>query len=140
MKKMTGVRAILLLSCMAIVFSLASCNTPMDKLRNDQTAQEQKYTIWLDTSTPDVFQKVFRFVLKDGYFWPHEFDAAEWGRLSKNLGDTGKYTWIKELITAWLRDQGLDEKQAAEQLAWFTTIEHGCIAARHKDTVYYLIK
>ena len=140
MKKMTVVGAILLLSCMAIVFSLASCNTPMDKLRNDQAAQEQKYTIWLDTSTPDEFQKAFQFVLKDGYFWKHEFDTETWNRLSQKLTDTGKYTWTKERITAWLRDQGLNEKQAAEQLAWFTTIEHGCIAVRYKDTVDFLLK
>lgn len=133
MKKMTGVGAVLLLSCMAIVFSLASCNTPMDK-------QEIRYTVWRDQSTPDVYQEKFQHTLADGYFSWIEFDIATWNKLSQKLTDTGKFMWTKAQITEWLRDQGLDEEQAAERLTWLTTIEHGCIASRHKDTVYYLFK
>lgn len=138
MKKMTGVRAILLLSCMAIVFSLASCDTPMDK-------QEIRYTVWRGHLPYKEFEKVFRGtliqgILEDKHFMWYEFDAAQWGRLSKNLSDTGKYMWTKDQIKKWLLDEGLSEEQAAKVLTWLTTVEHGYIASRYGDTVELLFK
>lgn len=140
MRKITVVGAILLLSCMAIICSLASCNNPVDNLANKQSEQEQRYTVWNRYSTPDEFQKVFNTALNDGYFLTYEFDAAEWSKLSKTLTDNGKFMWTKAQITSWLLSQGLDQEQAAKALKVLTTIEHGCIASRHKDTVYYLLK
>lgn len=132
MKKMTGVRAILLLSCMAIVFSLASCNT-MDK-------QETRYTIWSIGLTYTDFEKVFQDTLDDKHFMWYEFDAAQWSSWSKVLTNTGKYMWTKDQIKKWLLNVGLSEKQAAERLTWFTTVEHGYIASRYGDRVDLLFK
>ena len=76
MKKMTGVRAILLLSCMAIVFSLASCDTPMDK-------QEIRYTVWRGRLPYKEFEKVFQGTLIPGI--PHYNDCNTLSRQSSRL-------------------------------------------------------
>ena len=133
MKKMTVVGAILLLSCMAIVFSLASCNTPMDK-------QETRYTVWRGRLPYKDFEKVFQDTLDDDEFIRYEFDADALGNLSKKLSDTEKFMWTKGQIKKWLLDERLGEEQAAKVLTGFTTIEHGCIASRDGDTVNLLFK
>ena len=69
------------------------------------------------------------------------FNISEsgWAQLSSSLGSTGKHTWDKAQIKEWFIGRGFGEAEATQETAWLTTSDHGMIASRTGNTVYYIL-
>ena len=138
MRKITLLKPFLLFSLLAVLLTLAACNTSVSN--NSPALEPKKYAIWLDQSSYTEFKKIFKTSLKDGFYMWQEFDVAQWDILSKSLTDKGKYMWTESNIRDWLKKEGLSDDQATQQVEWLTTHDHGFIAIRDDDTVDYLFK
>ena len=101
---------------------------------------EESYTIWTDMGTYSEFQSAFDTTLNDGMYVRLEFTSSQWSQIKSSLTSDGKHSWGKSKIKDWLIGRGFGDYEAKQESSWLTTIEHGFIASRTGNTVYYILK
>ena len=111
-----------------ICLSFASCQMNVDA-----------YTVWTDVSNYSEFQSNFGD-LDNGMYTRFNISSSGWAQLSSSLGSNGKHTWDKAQIKEWFIGRGFGESEAIQETAWLTTSDHGMIASRTGNTVYYILK
>ena len=102
-------------------------------------SSEPTYTVWTDVSNYTEFQTNFGN-LDDGMYTRFNISASGWSQLSSSLGSTGKHKWDKEQIKDWFIGRGFGESESTRETAWLTSSDHGMIATRTGNTVYYILK
>ena len=69
-----------------------------------------------------------------------EFTSAQWEQIESYATSEGQHYWSKDKIKDWLIGRGVGDYEATKESSWLTTIDHGYIASRTGNTVYYIIK
>jgi len=110
----------------AIIIAFVGCKTNVD----------ETYTVWTDFSS----YTDFKTTLSDGYYIRLEFTNDQWNQFSSSLTSEGRHYWTKDQIKDWLIGRGFGNSESTQEVAWLTTIDHGFIATRTGNTVYYLLK
>lgn len=98
------------------------------------------YTVWTDTGTYTEFTTAFGSTLDDGMYIRLEFTNEMWNQIKTTLTNDGKHQWSKDKIKDWLLGRGFGEYEATKESSWLTTTDHGFIATRTGNTVYYILK
>ena len=129
-------KGFVLLVAVALCFAAISCSNPS----SSSTPSEETYTVWTDLSTYSDFQTVFKTTLNDGMYLRLEFTASQWNQMSGTLTSEGRHSWTKSQIKDWLLGRGFGDSESTKESAWFATIDHGFIASRTGNTVYYILK
>ncbi len=112
---------------LAMFFSLQSCGP-------------EKYTVWTASSTYDEFRTAFNMTLEDGTYSKAEIKPELWGTISKQLTSEGRHSWDEATIQKWLYSNGFGYAESSKEASWFALIEHGFIASRSGNTVYFMLK
>jgi len=120
-----------LLICISVMVFFSSC-------KNIETS-EDTYTVWTDVSNYTEFQNTFGD-LDDGMYTRFNISASGWKQLSSSLDSTGRHNWDKGQIKDWFIGRGFGEYESTKETAWLTSSDHGMIASRTKNTVYYILK
>ena len=121
-----------LLIIISVIFCFSSCQNYVDS--------EDSYTVWTDLSTYSEFQSIFGTTLDDGMYVRLEFTSSQWSQMSGSLTNEGRHSWTKSQIKDWLLGRGFGDSESTKESAWLTTIDHGFIASRTSNTVYYILK
>lgn len=123
-------KSFVLICCalIGICLSFTSCQINVDG-----------YTVWTDVSNYSEFQSNFGD-LDDGMYTRFNISSSGWEQLSSSLGSTGKHTWDREQIKDWFIGRGFGESEATREVAWLISSDHGMIATRTGNTVYYILK
>lgn len=124
-----------LLICISVMVFFSSCQNNA----NSDDTRDDTYTVWTDVSNYTEFQTQFGD-LDDGMYTRINISASGWTQLSSSLGSTGKHKWDKEQIKDWFIGRGFGEYESTKETAWLTSSDHGMIASRTKNTVYYILK
>ena len=61
-------------------------------------------------------------------------------KISGSLTNEGRHSWTKSQIKDWLLGRSFGDSESTKESAWLTTIDHGFIASRTGNTVYYILK
>ncbi|SFI98331.1 hypothetical protein SAMN04487775_1102 [Treponema bryantii] len=122
-----------LLAVVAFCFTILSCSNP-------STPSEETYTVWTDVSTYSAFQSDFNTTLNDGMYVRLELTTSQWDQISSSLTSEGRHSWTKSQIKDWLLGRGFGDSESTKESAWFATIDHGFLASRTGNTVYYILK
>ena len=69
-----------------------------------------------------------------------EITASQWNQISSSLTSEGRHSWTKSQIKDWLLGRGFGDSESTKESAWFATIDHGFIASRTGNIVYYILK
>lgn len=107
---------------------------------NLNTSKEPTYTVWTDFASYSDFQTTFNATMNDGYYIRYEFTSDQWAQISSSTTSEGRHSWTKEKIKDWLIGRGFGETESTKEVAWLTTIDHGFIASRTGNTVYFILK
>ena len=126
-------KGFVLLVIVAFCFTAISCSNP-------STPSEETYTVWTDVSTYSTFQSSFNTTLNDGMYIRLEITASQWNQISSSLTSEGRHSWTKSQIKDWLLGRGFGDSESTKESAWFATIDHGLIASRTGNIVYYILK
>ena len=102
--------------------------------------REDTYTVWTDFSSYSEFESTFGTTLNDGMYVRLEFTSSQWSQMSSSLTSEGRHSWTKSQIKDWLLGRGFGDSESTKESAWLTTIDHGFIASRTSNTVYYILK
>lgn len=105
-----------------------------------QSCSDEKYTVWTDSGTYAEFQSAFGTTLNDGYYVRMELTSDQWAQISKNLTSEGKHRWSEETIKKWFISNGFGETEANKETSWIVVIDHGFLATRTGNIVYYILK
>ncbi len=105
-----------------------------------QSCSEEKYTVWTDSGTYSEFQSAFNTTLDDGYYVRVELDSEQWAEISKGLTSEGRHKWDEETIKKWFISNGFGETEATKESSWFALIDHGFLATRTGNMVYFILK
>lgn len=111
-----------------ICLTISSCQMNVDA-----------YTVWTDVSNYSEFQSNFGD-LDNGMYTRFNISASGWAQVSSSLSSVGKHTWDKDQIKEWFIGRGFGESEATQETAWLTTSDHGMIASRTGNTVYYILR
>ena len=98
------------------------------------------FTVWIDFSTYSEFETAFSTTLNDGMYIRSDFTSEAWKTISASLTNEGKHIWSKSQIKDWFIGRGFGDSEATQETAWLTSTEHGFIASRSGNTVYYILK
>lgn len=101
---------------------------------------EPTWTVYTDIGTYSEFKQAFGTTLDDGYYVRLEFSSSEWDAIKSSTIDDNKHQWTKAQIKDWFIGRGFGNSEAEKEIAWLTTINHGFIASRTGNTVYFLLK
>ena len=101
---------------------------------------EETYTVWTDLGTYAEFQSTFGTNLDDGMYIRLEFTSSQWNQMLSSLTNEGKHIWTKSQIKDWLLGRGFGDSESTKESSWLTTIDHGFIASRTRNTVYFILK
>lgn len=107
---------------------------------NGNNFGETKYTVWTETDTYSDFVAAFNTTLKDGYYVRVEFTKSQWEQIFPYLTSEGRHSWTEESIKKWLVANGFGESESTKESSWFALIDHGFLAARDGNLVYYIMK
>ena len=129
-------KSFVVLLLVGFCFAILSCSSPT----NSSTPSEETYTVWTDLSTYSEFQSLFNTTLNDGMYSRLEFTTSQWNQISGALTNEGRHSWTKNQIKDWLIGRGLGDAESTQESAWFATIDHGFLASRTGNTVYYMLK
>ena len=121
-----------LLIIISVLFCFSSCQNNVDS--------EDSYTVWTDLSSYSEFQSTFGTTLDDGMYVRLEFTSSQWSQLSSSLTSEGRHSWTKSQIKDWLLGRSFGDLESTKEFAWLTTVDHGFIASRTDNTVYYILK
>ena len=132
-------KSIVLLSVIAFCFVVISCSNPSNS-STSSTPKEETFTVWTDFSTYSTFQTTFNTTLGDNMYIRTEISADLWKELSGSLTSEGRHSWTKNQIKDWLIGRGFGDTESTKESAWFATVDHGFIASRSGNTVYYILK
>ena len=127
MKKVFG-----LLTLISVIMVFSSCQNNVDS--------EDIYTVWTDLGTYSEFRSAFGTTLDDGMYVRLEFTSSQWSQMSGLLTSEGQHFWTKSKIKDWLLGRGFGDSESTKESSWLTTIDHGFIASRTSNTVYYILK
>ncbi len=105
-----------------------------------QSCSEEKYTVWTDSGTYSEFQSAFNTTLDDGYYVRVELDSEQWAEISKGLTSEGRHKWDEETIKKWFISNGFGDTEATKESAWLALIDHGFLATRTGNMVYFILK
>ncbi len=105
-----------------------------------QSCSEEKYTVWTDSGTYSEFQSAFNTTLDDGYYVRVELDSEQWAEISKGLTSEGRHKWDEETIKKWFISNGFGDTEATKESAWLALIDHGFLATRTGNIVYFILK
>ena len=98
------------------------------------------YTVWTDVGTYSEFTSAFNTTLNDGMYVRLEFTNSQWNQINPSLTNEGKHNWSQDKIKDWLTGRGFGDYEANKESSWFATIDHGFIASRTENTVYFIMK
>ena len=126
-------KSFVLLAVVGFCFAILSCTIPAN-------SSEETYTVWTDSSTYSQFQSLFNTTLNDGMYLRLEFTSSQWQQFSGSLTSEGRHSWTKSQIKDWLLGRGFGDAESTKESAWFATIDHGFLASRTGNTVYYMLK
>ena len=101
---------------------------------------EPTWTVYTDIGTYSEFKQAFGTTLDDGYYVRLEFSSSEWDAIKSSTIDDYKHQWTKAQIKDWFIGRGFGNSEAEKEIAWLTTINHGFIASRTGNTIYFLLK
>ena len=101
---------------------------------------EPTWTVYTDIGTYSEFKQAFGTTLDDGYYVRLEFSSSEWDAIKSSTIDDNKHQWTKAQIKDWFIGRGFGNSEAEKEIAWLTTINHGFIASRTGNTIYFLLK
>ena len=121
-----------LLIIISVISFFSSCQNNVDS--------EDSYTVWTDLSSYSEFQSTFGTTLDDGMYVRLEFTSSQWSQLSSSLTSEGRHSWTKSQIKDWLLGRNFGDSESTKESAWLTTVDHGFIASRTDNTVYYILK
>ncbi|WP_149554627.1 hypothetical protein [Treponema pectinovorum] len=105
-----------------------------------KTDVDETYTVWTDKGTYSDFQQAFKATLNDGMYTRVEFTSSQWSQISPVLTSVGRHNWTQDKIKDWLIGSGFGNDEATRESAWLTTVNHGFIAARVSNIVYFILK
>ena len=117
---------------LAVMFIFVGCT--------NLTSTETEYTVWTDQSTYSYFQTNFGTTLNDGMYVRLEFTSSQWKQIASSITSEGRHYWTKSQIQDWFIGRGFGNSEANQESAWLTTIDHGFIASRTGNIVYYILK
>ena len=103
-------------------------------------SEDDTYTVWTDLSSYSDFQSNLNTTLTDGMYVRLEFTSSQWSQISPSITSEGRHSWTKSQIKDWLLGRGFGDSESTQESAWITTIDHGFIASRTGNTVYYILK
>ncbi len=119
----------LVILTLIMVFAMQSCSE-----------EKEKYTVWTDSGTYSEFKSAFNTTLDDGYYVRVELDSEQWAEISKGLTSEGRHKWDEETIKKWFISNGFGETEATKESSWFALIDHGFLATRTGNMVYFILK
>lgn len=107
-----------------------------------QNNSELSYTVWTDVSSYSDYEKMFNDTLYDGYYKYLEFSNEQFSQMESILAAQNDYrhNWTEEELQKYFVGRGFDSKTASETVAWLVTVNHGFVASRSGDIVYYILK
>ena len=105
-----------------------------------QSCTEEKYTVWTDYCTYSEFQSEFNATLNDGYYVRLEITDSQWEEISKGLSSEGRHKWDEETIKKWLIGNRFGDSEATKESSWLVLTNHGFIASRTNNMVYFILK
>lgn len=111
--------------------------------QNGSDSEEKMYTVWTDISTSDDFQQAFGTTLYDGKYVTVEFSNSQFSQIAqtlKNEGAESKHNWTEEELKKYFIGRGFDSNTASKTVAWLVTVNHGFVASRTGNIVYYILK
>ncbi len=129
-------KSIIVFLVITFCFALLSCSNQS----TPSTPSEETYTIWTDLSTYSDFQTLTNATLNDGMYSRLEISTSLWEQISGSLTSEGRHSWTKSQIKDWLIGRGFGDSESTKESSWFATIDHGFIATRTGNTVYYMLK
>lgn len=98
---------------------------------------DESYTVWTDVGTYSEFIRAFNTTLNDGMYVRVEFTNSQWNQIKSSLKE--KY-WSQDKIKDWLIGRGFGDYEANKESSWLTTIDHGFIASRTGNIVYFIMR
>ncbi|MBP3709513.1 MAG: hypothetical protein J6I73_03790 [Treponema sp.] len=116
----------------SVILAFSSCQ--------NNVGSEEVYTVWTDLETYSEFQSTFGRSLDDGMYIRLEFTSSQWNQISSSLTSEGRHSWTKSQIKDWFLGRGFGDYESTKESAWMTTIEHGFIASRTRNIVYFILK
>lgn len=97
-------------------------------------------TIWTGTATYSDFQSAFDMSIDNGYYVRMEFTNDQFAEISNYLTNEGRHSWDEATLKKWLISIGFGETEAARESSWFVLINHGGLAVRSGNLIYYVLK
>ena len=109
----------------------------------DTAPMEKTYAVWTDISTAYDFQQTFGTTLYDGKYITMELLNSQFSTISQILENEAaefKHNWTEEELQKYFVGRGFDSQTASKTVAWLVTVNHGFVASRTGNIVYYILK
>ncbi|MCH5282282.1 MAG: hypothetical protein J1E59_01335 [Treponema sp.] len=106
-------------------------------------SEEETYTVWTDISTADDFQQTFGTTLYDGKYITVVLLNSQFSAMTQILEKEAaefKHNWTEEELQKYFVGRGFDSQTASKTVAWLVTVNHGFVASRTGNIVYYILK
>ena len=101
---------------------------------------DDKYTVWTDTTTYSDFQSSFQTTLGDGNYIKVEIGPTTWENMAKSLTSEGRHRWDEATIKKWFISYGFGEIEATRESSWLTIVDHGLVVVRNGNIVNLILK
>ena len=69
-----------------------------------------------------------------------EITDVQWKEISKGLTSEGRHKWDEDTIKQWLIGNGFGDSEATKESSWLVLTNHGFIAVRTNNMVYFILK
>ncbi len=105
-------------------------------------SDDAMHTVWTYVSSYSDYEKMFNDTLYDGYYKYLEFSNEQFSQMESILAAQNDYrhNWTESQIKKYFIGRGFDSETAAKRAAWLVTVNHGFVASRSGDIVYYILK
>lgn len=105
-------------------------------------SDDDTYAVWTDVSSYSEYETSFNDTLYDGYYKYLEFSNEQFSQMKSALENEqeGRHEWTENQIKKYFVGRGFDSETAAECAAWLVTANHGFLASRSGNFVYYILK
>lgn len=102
-------------------------------------SNEETYTVWTDISTASEFQQTFH----TAKYITVEFSNSQFSQIMQVVGNEAaefKHNWTEEELKKYFVGRGFDSEIASKTVAWLVTVNHGLVASRNGNIVYYILR
>lgn len=123
-----------LICFISILFCFSSCNN---------AEPVKKYSVWLVVESIEQFEAGWGERIEHNHWIKKEITDWEQANsfLTENASTDGRHNLSLGEIQSWLLSKGFSDVKSVNAAGWLTQdVDHGLIAFRNGDSVYYVIK